>query len=114
MAATSSEPGDLLRFEQGAIRLDLKLTPKAKQTAVTGTAVDADGNAYVKVSVTAIPEHGKANAALIKLLAKEWRLAKSQITIIRGQKSARKTVEIAGEVDKVRPSLIAWLNKLAK
>jgi uncharacterized protein YggU (UPF0235/DUF167 family) len=48
------------------------------------------------------------------LLAKEWRLAKSQITIIRGQKSARKTVEIAGEVDKVRPSLIAWLNKLAK
>ena len=63
MAATSSEPGDLLRFEQGAIRLDLKLTPKAKQTAVTGRAVDADGKAYVKASVTAIPEHGKANAA---------------------------------------------------
>ena len=114
MAAASSKPESLLRIEQGVIRLDLKLTPRAKKSAFTGQAVDATGKAYVKASVTAIPEHGKANAALIKLLAKEWRLAKSQITIIRGQTSTRKTVEIAGEVDKVRPSLIAWLNKLAK
>tara|TARA_B100000315_G_scaffold249035_1_gene279672 strand:- start:68 stop:412 length:345 start_codon:yes stop_codon:yes gene_type:complete len=114
MAAASSEPRVPFRIEHGAIRLDLKLTPKASQTAITGQAVDAAGHTYVKASVTAIPEHGKANAALIKLLAKEWRLAKSQITIIRGQTSTRKTVEIAGEVDKVRPLIIAWLNKLVK
>ena len=114
MAAASSNPDAIFRFENGAIRLDLKLTPKAKRNAVTGLALNADGKAYVKVSVTAVPEHGKANAALIKLLAKEWRLAKSQLTIIRGQTNPRKTVEIAVEVDKVRPSLIAWLDKLAK
>jgi uncharacterized protein (TIGR00251 family) len=114
MAAVSTKPKPLLRIEHGTIRLDLKLTPKAKKSAITGQAVDAAGKAYVKASVTAIPEHGKANVALIKLLATEWRLAKSQITIIRGQTSARKTVEITGEVNKMRPSLIAWLNRLAK
>ncbi|MBT3989092.1 MAG: DUF167 domain-containing protein [Rhodospirillaceae bacterium] len=111
MAAASSKktgyPPSLFKVEKGALCFDLKLTPKAKQNAITGVARDADGSAYLKASVTAVPEKGKANTALIKLLAGEWKIAKSQITISRGQTNTRKTIEIAGEIDKVRASIKA-------
>lgn len=115
MAATSSKglktlPG-LFRVEKGRLRLTLKLTPKAKQTAITAIADDVEGDCYLKVSVTAVPENGKANRAVIKLLSNEWKIAKSHITIIRGQTSTRKTIEIIGEIDKVRPLIKTWLEK---
>ncbi len=115
MAAALSkdlDPKDgFLKIEKGAIRLELRLTPKAKKTALTGQANDAEGRAYLKASVTAVPKNGKANSALIKLLSKEWKIAKSQIKIIRGQTNTRKTIEITGEIDKVRPQIMTWLNK---
>ena len=111
MAVASPNANSLLKGAEGTLRLDLKLTPKAKKNAITGIAVDAGGRSYLTASVTAVPESGKANTALIKLLAKEWPIAKSQITIIRGTTSTRKTIEIAGKIDTVRPLMIAWLNE---
>jgi len=46
------------------------------------------------VRVTATPEKGKANEKVIKLLAKHFKVAKSQVKIIRGLTSRNKTVEI--------------------
>jgi len=112
MAGKSSNSSLLLHVESGSVRLNLKLTPKAKRTTVIGLAHDADGSAFLKASVTALPENGKANVALIKLLSKEWKIAKSQITIIRGRANPRKTIEITGEIDKVRPLINQWLEKL--
>jgi uncharacterized protein len=111
MAVASSNADGLLTVAQGTLRLDLKLTPKAKKSAITGSALDAEGRPYLKVSVTAAPESGKANAALIKLLAKEWGIAKSHITIIRGTTNTRKTIEIADKIDTVRPLIMVWLNE---
>ncbi len=112
MADNSSNLEDLFQELPGALRLNLKLTPKANKTALLGTAKDAAGQTYLKASVTAVPENGKANIALIKLLAKEWKIAKSHITIIRGATNTRKTIEIAGEIDKVRQLINIWLSKL--
>ncbi len=44
----------------------------------------------LRVSVTTAPERGKANAAIIKLLAGCLGLSKSQIRLLRGQTSPRK------------------------
>lgn len=44
------------------------------------------------VYVTEIPENGKANAAVIKLLAKEFKTAKSNIFIVSGLSSRIKTI----------------------
>jgi len=60
--------------------------------------VVADGQGYgvLKVAVTTVPEKGSANAAVIGILAKAWRLQKTDITILRGQTDRHKTVLIAG------------------
>ena len=47
-----------------------------------------------RVSLTTVPEKGKANHQLIKLLAKKFNVKKSQVLIIKGQLSSQKLVEI--------------------
>ena len=76
--------------------ITVKLTPKAAKNAIQGWTVGADGQRILKCSVTAAPDKGKANAALIELLAREWKIPKSAITIVRGETSRMKMVEIAG------------------
>ncbi len=62
----------------------------------------------LRVSVTAVPERGKANAQLIKLLAKEWKMAQRDISILSGQHSRNKVVLIAGETLVLMARLDGW------
>jgi uncharacterized protein (TIGR00251 family) len=89
----------------GGVKLAVRLTPKASRDRIEGVAEDAEGRAVLKVSVTAVPEDGKANAALIKLLAKEWRLPKSTMDIVQGAADRRKVVFISGEAEQLRQRL---------
>jgi len=82
---------------EGGVRLALRLTPKASRDQIGEIAPEADGGAVLKVSVTTVPEDGKANAALIALLSKRWKVAKSRIEIIAGATDRRKTLFIEGE-----------------
>ncbi|MCP4709761.1 MAG: DUF167 domain-containing protein, partial [Planctomycetes bacterium] len=59
------------------VKVRLRLTPKASANRICGMQTDAAGSSILKAQVTTVPEGGKANAALIKMLAKEWKLAKS-------------------------------------
>lgn len=81
----------------GGVRLAVRVTPKAARNAIAGIAPEADGGAVLKVSVTAVPEDGKATAAVIALLAKHWRLPKSDFSVITGATDRRKTLLIAGD-----------------
>jgi len=74
------------------IYLRIKLSPKSSQNAILGHLDDEDQT--LKVAVTAVPEKGKANAALIKLLSKEYKVAKSQIIILSGHTSRIKLIRI--------------------
>ena len=74
--------------------ITVKLTPGAKQNKVMGWEEDLFGDRTLKVQVTAIPEKGKANKALIALLSKHWKIPKSAITIIRGETSRTKILEV--------------------
>ena len=78
------------------IRLRLKVAPKAKRNAIGGWLDEPDGSRMLKVAVTAAPEDGKANAAVIALLAKEFGVAKSAISVVAGATDRRKIVEIRG------------------
>jgi len=78
------------------LRLTVKLTPRAARNAITGWAEDATGARYLKVSVTAVPEKGKANEALIELLAEEWGLPRNQIGLIKGASSRVKILLLTG------------------
>lgn len=81
------------------LRVFLRVRPGAGRDAVGAPAVEADGGVRLKVSVAAPAEGGKANAALIKLLAKEWRLPKSAFEIAAGAGGRRKTLFVHGPPD---------------
>jgi uncharacterized protein (TIGR00251 family) len=74
------------------IRLAVRLTPKAAKNVINGWARDAAGVPYLKVSVTATPDKGKANEALIGLLAQEWDLPRSRIALVRGKTDRNKVL----------------------
>lgn len=78
------------------VRLAVRLTPKASADRIIGLADGADGQVVLKVAVTAVPEGGKANAALLKLLARIFRLAPRDLAVVRGATDRRKTVAVTG------------------
>ncbi|NFV82137.1 DUF167 family protein [Magnetospirillum aberrantis] len=93
----------------GGVRVQIRLTPKASRDRVDGPVSEADGGTVLKVSVTAVPEDGKANAALIKLLSKEWRVPKSGMDIVQGATDRRKVILITGEPGDILARLEQWM-----
>jgi len=75
------------------IILKVYLQPKSSKNEVVGPYRDG-----IKVKVTATPIEGKANEALVRFLAKEFRISPSCIEIIRGLHSREKTLRISGVV----------------
>jgi uncharacterized protein (TIGR00251 family) len=73
------------------VKLAVKVTSKASRDALLGWHGEA-----LKVSVTAVPERGKANAAVLALLADALRVPKSAVVLLRGDSSSQKQFEIAG------------------
>ena len=85
------------------------LTPKASRASVEGIAKAPGGGYVLRVKVTAAPERGKANAALLKLLAKEWSVAPSRLSLVSGHKDRRKRVLLEGDPAQRMKELQAWL-----
>ncbi|GAB4359053.1 MAG: DUF167 family protein [Kiloniellaceae bacterium] len=97
------------RAGKGCLLVELRLQPGASRAQVDGVAVLDDGLAVLKLRVTEPPEDGRANAALIKLLARAWKLPKSSLSLVAGQTDRRKTLAVAGDPADLRPALERWL-----
>lgn len=93
--AAAAPPRWLSAHEDG-VRLALKVTPRAAFSAVDGIAQDERGQAYLAVRVTAAPDGGKANAAVIKLLAKRWGLPARDLRLVSGASARRKILQVDG------------------
>ena len=91
------------------VAVAVRLTPRASANRIDGPVSVDDGGAVLRARVTATPENGKANAALIKLLAKAWKLPKTALTVSAGAKDRRKTVHVAGDPETLLPHLQQWL-----
>src|SRR5882757_4726260 len=107
-----------VRAVEGGIRMRLKVQPKARREGIGGLTPDPDGpdsmGAALKISVGAPPEDGKANAAVIALLAEALSVAKSAISVVSGATDRRKLVEIRGEETGLRAALDALLVQRTK
>ena len=79
------------------VTVAVRVTPKARRQRIEGVVAEADGSRVLKVSVTAAPEDGRANAALVALLAKTWKVPKRAIAVRSGAASRRKTIAIDGD-----------------
>lgn len=69
--------------------LRLYIQPKASRDSFIGLHGDE-----LKVAITAPPVDGQANAHLVKYLAKQFRVAKSQVVIEKGELGRHKQVKI--------------------
>ena len=94
------------------LRLRLKVRPRARRNAIDGVVPDVDGEALA-VSVTAAPEDGKANAAVLALLAKAWGLPSSSFSVIQGVSARRKLVRLTGDAGALAATIEAWRSSRA-
>jgi uncharacterized protein YggU (UPF0235/DUF167 family) len=79
-------------------RLRVRLTPSGGGDRIDGRAADEIG-AYLKARVRAAPENNEANRALEALIAKAFGVAKSKVSVSRGQTARLKVLEIDGASD---------------
>jgi uncharacterized protein (TIGR00251 family) len=79
----------VLRDVDGGCTLAVRAHPGARRDAITGVQAGA-----LKVSLTAPPENGRANAALIGLLADSLQVQRSQIALLIGATSRAKTLRV--------------------
>ena len=92
------------RAQPGA-RVRVRVQPKSSRNQVVGYRGDT-----LRLRVTAPPEGGQANEAVVSLLAKVLGIAKSRIEIVRGHASRDKMVVVWMAPEEVRRRLEAEAN----
>ena len=81
----------------GGAELRVRATTNSSTDQIEGPGEDASGQRYLKVRVRAVPEKGKANAAIEVLVAKVLGMPKSAVSVEKGETQRIKTVRIAGD-----------------
>ena len=97
------------RRGKGCLLIDIRLQPGASRARIDGVARRDDGRAVLQVRVTEPPEGGRANAALIRLLARAWKQPKSAFSLVAGHTDRRKTLALSGDPAVLRRELATWL-----
>ena len=91
------------------MRVTVRLSPQASAGRLIGIAISADGRRVLKASVTAPAQDGRANEALLQLLARAWRLPRRDLSIVAGSTSRSKAVRLVGDpqqlIDKIAPEI---------
>ena len=82
---------DCISEVTGGVRIKLHVHPGAKRNGISGFFGDS-----IKFDLQTPPVDGKANAALLKILAKMLKCSKSSIDLISGESSRDKILEIRG------------------
>jgi uncharacterized protein (TIGR00251 family) len=83
------------RIVDGGIDLFVRLTPKSSREAVGGL-FEAGEKAYLQARVRSAPEDGRANQALVELLARELGVPRSTLSLVSGHAARLKTIRIEG------------------
>ena len=72
----------------------VRVTPNASQDEISGIVQSGEAEFRLAIKVRAVPDKGKANKAVIALLAHQLGIAKSDISLIHGTTSRLKTLRI--------------------
>lgn len=97
-----------LRPGRGGLLLAVRVTPKSSRDAVAGLHTAADGAVSLAVRVTAAPDRGRANAAVIAVLAAASGLPRSAFAIVSGETERCKTLLVTGNPAAVE----AWMSSI--
>ena len=89
----------------GALSVSVRATPKGGRDSIDGTVELADGQTALKVRVRAAPTDGKANDALIRVLAKAVGVPPRAVTLLQGAAARTKTFRIEGDPARLAAAL---------
>ncbi|MEI7874900.1 MAG: DUF167 family protein [Alphaproteobacteria bacterium] len=98
-----ADPAFLRRTVRG-VTIALRAQPRARRAALECSTAGA-----LKVAVTAPAEDGKANAAVVALLAAEWHLPRSTFDVVRGVSVRDKVFSISGEPAALADKISEWM-----
>ena len=90
-------PDGPISTARDGLRVAIRLSPRARSDRLLGVAATGEGGHAIKASVTAPAQDGRANEALLRLLARAWRLPRRDFSIVVGAASRDKIVRVAGE-----------------
>lgn len=93
------------RATDDGLIVPVRLTPKASRNAVEGVKEDVGGSLMLAAKVTAVPEKGKANQALEKLLAKALGVAGGRVSVVSGATARNKEVLVRGDPVEIAAAL---------
>lgn len=79
------------------VTLWIRLTPKGGRDALDGLETLSDGRVVLKARVRAAPEDGRANEALVELVAAQLRTPRRSVSIASGHTGRLKKLFIAGD-----------------
>lgn len=79
--------------------LRLRVTPNAGRDGIEGAEIRDDGTEVLRVRVSAVPDRGKANAAVIMLIAAALGVPKSAIAVVSGEASRFKLLAVRGDAE---------------
>jgi uncharacterized protein (TIGR00251 family) len=85
------------RLSPQGLSLFIRVTPNAGRDGIDGVEIRDDGSAVLRIRVKAVPDKGKANAAVVALLAKTLGVPKSSLSVTSGETSRLKTIAMAGD-----------------
>lgn len=85
------------RAAADGIELFLRATPNAGVNRIDGIENRDDGTTVLRVRVTAVPDKGRANKAVIALVAKAFGIAKSLVHLTSGETNRFKVLHLAGD-----------------
>jgi uncharacterized protein (TIGR00251 family) len=109
---SASGPKLELRSSSAGVTLKVRLTPKSSRDEIGGIETFG-GEAVLKARVRALPEDGRANDALSKLIARWLKLPPSSVSVVQGGKSRLKQVLIEGDAAALTRLIEARLAELA-
>jgi uncharacterized protein (TIGR00251 family) len=98
---------------KSGVVLKVRLTPKSSRDAIDGLA-EFGGETVLKARVRAVPEAGRANAALTKLIAAWLELPARDVSVAQGTKSRLKHVAIEGDASELVRLIETRLSALAR
>ncbi len=91
--------------------LFVRATPKASRDEIIGLSERPDG-VRLAVKVRVAPEDGKANAAILQLIAGALDLKPSSLSVSAGQQNRDKTILIQGDPNTLQARAETWLEEL--
>lgn len=74
--------------------VSVRVTPRSAKPGIGGWREGSHGRDELEIRVAAAPADGEANAAVVKLLAKQLGVAKSSIAIVGGETSRNKRIAL--------------------